>query len=65
MDREIKNFKTTLVVTRVAMVVGILTLIYCGFDISRLKSSMDKCSSVISGVVTDVERRNDTRHGFY
>ena len=65
MDRKIKNLKTTLVVMRVAMVVGILTLIYCGFDISRLKSSMDKCSSVISGVVTDVERKNDTRHGFY
>lgn len=65
MDRKIKNLKTTLVITRVAMVVGVLTLIYCGFDISRLKSSMDKCSSVISGVVTDVERKNDTRHGFY
>ena len=48
----------------VIMVCATLFLFYCVVSFFSYKISMDKCSSVMMGVVTDVEKKNDTRHGY-
>lgn len=50
---------------KVAMVVGVLLLIYCIISFFSYKSAMEKCSSVMKGIVTNVDKKNDTRHGYY
>jgi hypothetical protein len=65
MDIQKKKLKKTLTIIKVIMVCTVLFMIYCGISLSRNKSSMEECSSVMLGVVTDVDKKNDTRHGYY
>lgn len=50
---------------KVIMVCAVLCLIYCVISFFRYQSSMEECTSVIMGVVTDVEKKSDPRHGYY
>ena len=65
MERQKKALKTTLIVMRVVMVCALLFLIYCIISFFSNKSSMEKYTSVMWGVVTDVDKKSDPRHGFY
>ncbi|WP_207646972.1 hypothetical protein [Ruminococcus albus] len=42
-----------------------MSIIYCFISYFGYKASMEKCSSVMQGVVTDVDKKSDTRHGYY
>ncbi len=63
MDTQKKKFKSTLTIIKVIMVCAVLFMIYCGISLARNKSSMEECTSVMHGVVTDVDKIIDGRHG--
>ena len=63
MDTQLKKYKTTLTVIKIIMVCAVLFMIYCGFSLSRNKTSMEKCTSEMLGVVDDVDKIIDGRHG--
>ena len=64
MDKKKKNLKTTLIIMKAIMVCATLFLIYCVISFFNHKSSMEECTSVMWGVVTDVEKKSDPRHGY-
>ena len=64
MDKQMKNLKKTLIIMKVIMVCAALFLIYCVISFFNYKSSMEECTSVMWGVVTDVEKKNNLRHGY-
>ena len=64
MDKQKKDLKMTLIIMRIVMVFTVLFLIYCVISFFNYKSSMEECTSVISGVVTDVEKKSNLRHGY-
>lgn len=63
-DIQMKNLKMTLIIMKAAMVLGALLLIYCVISFFNYKSVMEECSSVMWGVVSDVEKKSDPGHGF-
>ena len=63
MDKQKKYLKTALTVMKVAMVCAALFMIYCFISLFSATSSMEKCTSVMWGVVTDVDKIIDGRHG--
>ena len=63
MDKQKKFHKTTLTVMKVVMVCAAVFMIYCFISLFSTKSSMEKCTSVMSGVVNDVDKMVDGRHG--
>ena len=65
MDKQKKFLKTALIVIKVIMVCAALFMICCFISIFSIKSSMEECSSVMSGVVTDVDKKSDPGQGFY
>lgn len=65
MDNRMKNLKKTLIVMKVIMICAVLFLLYCVISLFSIMSSMEKYTSEISGIVTDVDKKSDPRHGYY